>query len=100
MAKSDGSIALVWEKNEFQGAWGSEGRIHCHSNLIKFTAPLKRKFTKGRAKKVLHRINCNEFVQDLVATHNFSMGPIQNTTLIRGTIPVAYLVDFDRGLAL
>lgn len=100
LAKSDGSITLVWENNELQGAWGSEGRIHCHSNLVKFTAPLKRKFTKGRAKKVLHRINCNEFVQDLINTHNFSMGSNQNTVSIRSTIPAPYLIDFDRGLAL
>ena len=91
---------LVWENNELQGAWGIEGKIHCHSNLVKFTAPLKRKFTKGRAKIVLHRINCNEFVQDLVNTHKFSMGSIQNTVVIRSTIPAPYLIDFDRGLAL
>lgn len=99
LAKSNGSISIVWENNQLQGAWGSEGRIHCHFDLIKFTPPLKRKFTKGRAKKVLHRINCNEFVQDLVTTHSFSMGPIQNTTIIRTTIPQQYLIDFDRGLA-
>lgn len=27
LAKSDGSTSLVWEHNENQGAWGSEGRI-------------------------------------------------------------------------
>jgi hypothetical protein len=100
LAKSDNSITLVWEKNEQQGAWGSEGRIHCHSNLIKFTPPLKRKFTKGRAKNVLHRINCNEFVEDLTTNHGFVMGMTQNSVIIRSTIPSPYLVDFDRGLAL
>ena len=100
LAKSDGSITLVWERNEEQGAWGSEGRIHCHSNLNKFTAPLRRKFTRGRARNVLHRINCNEFVQDITTVHNFDMGSVQNTALIRTTIPPQYLADFDRGLAL
>ncbi|MBG6112214.1 hypothetical protein IWX84_003117 [Flavobacterium sp. CG_9.10] len=100
LAKSDGSIGLMWEDNQVQGAWGSEGRIHCYSNLIKFTPPLKRKFTKGRAKKVLHRINCNDFVADLISTHNFSMGSVQNTANIRMTIPQPYLIDFDRGLHL
>ena len=100
LAKSDGSITLVWEHNEDQGAWGSEGRIHCHSDLVKFTPPLKRKFTKGRAKKVLHRINCNEFVKDLVETHKFEMGSNQNSVLIRSTIPSHYLADFDRGISL
>ena len=100
LAKSDGSIDLVWEHNEDQGAWGSEGRIHCYSNLVKFTPPLRRKFTKGRAKKVLHRINCNEFVEDITTNHSFSMGSLQNTANIRATIPQQYLIDFDRGLAL
>lgn len=100
LAKSDGSIGIMWEDNQVQGAWGSEGRIHCYSNLNKFTPPLQRKFTKGRAKKVLHRINCNDFVIDIVNTHNFSMGSTQNTANIRATIPQQYLADFDRGLAL
>lgn len=100
LAKSDNSIAIVWERNDEQGAWGSEGRIHCHSNLHLFTPPLRRKFTKGRAKKVLHRINCNEFVKDLVDNHKFDFGPIQNTVEIRKTVPVQYQADFDRGLAL
>ena len=99
LAKSDGSIAIVWERNEKQGAWGSEGRIHCHSNLAKFTLPLQRKFTRGRARKVLHRINCNEFVNDIKTIHGFEFGEIQPTARIRETIPEEYLSDFDRGLA-
>jgi hypothetical protein len=98
LAKSDGSIAIVWERNEEQGAWGSEGRIHCHSNLEEFTLPLRRKFTRGRAKKVLHRINCNEFVKDLTMNHAFIWGETQPTGRIRETIPEDYLADFERGL--
>jgi hypothetical protein len=100
LAKSDGSITLVWEHNEDQGAWGSEGRIHCHSNLNKFTAPLRRKFTKGRGKNVLHRINCNEFVEDLNTNHGFEMGSDQDYALIRNTIPTQYLSNFDNGYNL
>ena len=96
LAKSDGSIALVWEHNEDQGAWGSEGRIHCFSNINSFTAPLTRKFTEGRD-KIIHRINCNEFVEDLVTHHHFVMGSIQDTALIKTSIPSQYFVDFDRG---
>ena len=69
LAKSDNTVSIVWERNEEQGAWGSEGRIHCHKNLEKFTIPLQRKFTRGRAKKVLHRINCNEFIKDITLNH-------------------------------
>lgn len=100
LAKSDGSIELYLEPNEQQGAWGNEARIHCISNLLKFTEPLKRKFTKGRGKKVLHRINCNEFVKDLIKTHAFQWGKVQNSEAIRSTIPNQYLPDFDRGYNL
>lgn len=100
LAKSDGSITIVWEHNEDQGAWGSEGRIHCHSNLHLFTPPLQRKFTRGRARNVLHRINCNEFVQDLTTNHGFEMGTDQDSTIIRNTIPLQYQTDFDRGINL
>lgn len=100
LAKSDGSISLVWENNEDQGAWGSEGRIHCHFNINNFPAPLARKFTAGRGNNVIHRINCNEFVQDIVTNHVFVMGNSQNSNAIRATVQAQYLVDFDRGLAL
>ena len=29
LAKSDRLVSFHWEQNEEQGAWGSEGRIHC-----------------------------------------------------------------------
>jgi len=99
LAKSDGSIAIVWEHNEEQGAWGSEGRIHCLNNLDSFTLPLQRKFTEGRGYKVLHRINCNEFIEDITTNHAFEYGSIQPTDSIRETIPAEYLKDFKRGLA-
>ncbi len=99
LAKSDGSISLVWEHNENQGAWGSEGRIHCYKNISKFPAPLRQKFTAGTG-TVLHRINCNEFVENIINNHNFTMGKNQNTANIRTTIPKQYIKDFDRGLNL
>jgi hypothetical protein len=74
--------------------------MNCYKDLNKFTPPLKRKFTKGRAKKVLHRINCNEFIEDLLDNHNFVNGFTQNLALIRSTIPTQYLADFNRGLTL
>ena len=49
---------LRWENNEEQGAWGSEGRIHCLVPPSRF--PQFFRFTAGRG-KVYARINCNEF---------------------------------------
>ena len=97
LSKNDGTTSIHWEHNENQGAWGSEGRIHCHFNINNFTPPLARKFTRGRARNVIHRINCNEFVQDIVTNHSFVMGNNQDTNAIRATIPAQYLADFDRG---
>lgn len=98
LAKSDGSSDLYKENNQNQGAWSHEMRINCYKNLNNFTPPLRRKFTKGRGKKVLHRINCNEFIEDLFDNHHFVNGMIQDATLIRNTIPIQYQSDFDRGL--
>ncbi|EKT3967297.1 hypothetical protein K5L04_06835 [Flavobacterium psychrophilum] len=100
IANANGSFDLYREDNQNQGAWNYEVRMNCYSDLHRFTPPLKRKFTKGRAKKVLHRINCNEFFEDLVNTHHFAFLPTQNATLIRTSIPQQYLVDFDRGFAI
>lgn len=100
ISKSDGSCDLYREENQNQGAWGPEIRMNCYKNLDKFPPPLKRKFTKGRGKKVLHRINCNEFIEDLLDNHGFVKGSIQNTVNIRSTIPPQYQVDFDRGFNL
>jgi len=100
LAKSDGSTSLVWENNENQGAWGSEGRIHCHHSINRFPAPLSRKFTAGNGTSILNRINCNEFIQHIVNFHSFNMGHVQNITNIRITVPNQYLVDFDRGFNL
>lgn len=99
LAKSDGSTLLVWEHNEEQGAWGSEGRIHCMSNTARYTPPLVRKFTAGVG-RVLHRINCNEFVEDISVNHSFVMGAVQDIPSIRLSIPSGFLTDFDRGLNL
>ena len=60
---------LRWEHNEDQGAWGSEGRIHCLIPETKF--PPFFRFTAGRG-NVFARIKCNEYVANLVMNHHFS----------------------------
>ncbi|MDR2233488.1 MAG: hypothetical protein LBE56_10240 [Tannerella sp.] len=97
LAKSDGSTSLVWERNEEQGAWGSEGRIKFYSRILPFSATLSHTAGVGN---VVSRVNCNEFVENLNIDHNFVMGSLQNISAIRATIPNGYLADFDRGLNL
>lgn len=97
LAKSDGSTELVWERNEEQGAWASEGRI-------KFLSPIPNnigvlKLTAGVG-NVLYRVNCNEFVTNLYENHNFVQGKVQNIELIRQTIPAEDMDYFNEGLEL
>ena len=96
LAKSD-KTSIHWEKNEVQGAWGSEGRIHF---LVKNTIiPGIFKLTAGRP-GVENRTNCNEFIENIVTNHNFIMGKTQNIENIRSTIPSSYISDFNIGLEL
>lgn len=49
---------------------------------------------------IWRRLNCNEFVENLRAYHNFIIGDRQNIANIRSTIPPAFLPDFEIGLNL
>ena len=96
LAKSDGSTCLVWEHNEEQGAWASEGRIQI---LRLLPYPFNLSLTAGVG-NILWRVNCNEFIENIRINHNFTTGTIQNSPAIRSTIPTQYLQDFDDGIAL
>jgi hypothetical protein len=96
LAKSDGSSGIVWENNQDQGAWGSEGRIKCYNNISSFPVALRNAFTAGVG-NIVHRINCNEFIEYIVRNHAFGYGDNQDAQAIRNTIPSGYKADFDRG---
>ena len=97
LAKSDGTSSLVWERNEEQGAWGSEGRIKFYTEEIPVSADLTLTAGVGN---VIHRVNCNEFVKNIANNHHFEMGREQDIEAIRATVPHKYLPDFERGLEL
>ncbi len=97
LAKSDGTTSLVWEHNENQGAWGSEGRIQFFTSTLTFTVTLPHTAGVGN---IVSRVNCNEFIENLNRNHHFVMGGIQDISAIRTTIPEEYLADFERGLNL
>lgn len=97
LAKSDGTTSLIWEHNEDQGAWGSEGRIKFYIANPPLTCTLNHTAGVGN---VITRVNCNEFVENIATNHSFVMGGIQNIANIRATIPAQYQADFDRGLIL
>lgn len=93
-----GRVELVWENNENQGAWGSEGRIQCYNDIDKFPKELSSKMSAGVG-NILKRINCNEYVKYLNTYHKF----VRNTrthdvTLISSTVPTNYQANFTAGL--
>lgn len=98
LAKSDGSTSLVWEHNEDQGAWGSEGRIQIHVNNIPQLWQIS--LTAGNGGNVINRINCNEFVENICTQHGFIYGGRQNVAQIQSTIPQQFINDFIEGLNL
>ena len=98
LAKSDGSTSLVWEHNEDQGAWASEGRIQILKPLP-LPYPFNLSLTAGVG-NIIARVNCNEFIENIRANHHFTIGRTQNIPDIRTTIPQQYISDFDDGLNL
>ena len=96
LAKSDGSTSLVWEHNEEQGAWASEGRIQILSPI---PYPFQLQETAGVG-NILSRVNCNEFIENIRVDHKFVTGKHQDLAKIRTTIPEEYMMDFEEGLNL
>ena len=96
LAKSDGTTSLVWEHNEDQGAWASEGRIQILSPI---PYPFQLQETAGVG-NILSRVNCNEFIENICINHKFITGKYQDIVNIRTTIPEEYMMDFEEGLAL
>ena len=90
--------SIHWEHNEEQGAWASEGRIHCYSDQHLFTPVFNITTGTGPA---IGRINCNEYVRRLLDVEHFREGRInQNIASISSTVTQQYLSDFQRGLAV
>ena len=88
---------LHWEHNEQQGAWASEGRIHCLVPTNEF--PQNFLFTAGRG-RICARINCNEFVERMIKVHSFSYNGVpNNVSKILATIPNMYKNIFMKGYA-
>lgn len=99
LCKNDGSTSLVWEPNDEQGAWGPEGRIQFHVDPpVALQADLD--YTRGRGSNIAWRVNCNEFVNDILTNHGFVTGGTQNQIEVRASVPNGHKSDFDRGLTL
>lgn len=98
---------LKIEQNQLSGAWGEEGRILVYRDPHKFLSPIAVRFSAGNG-RVLHRVNSNAFILDLIAHHGFTIVSITSTgktanvvppTYIHGLslVPTPYQTDFIRG---
>lgn len=98
LTKSNGTSELVWEPNDQSGAWAQEGRI-----LFFIAQPKELRaqllHTAGVG-KVVSRVNCNEFLDNIRRDHAFVLGETQDEAAIRDTVPAQYQADFDTGLHL
>ncbi|MCR4816125.1 MAG: hypothetical protein K5842_02935 [Bacteroidales bacterium] len=97
LAKSDGSTRIVHENNQNQGAWGPEIRIHVLKPMP--SGPWSVRETAGNG-GIISRINCNEFLENIINNHSFVIGNTQDVLQIRQTVPQQYLADFDAGLSM
>jgi hypothetical protein len=98
LAKSDGSTKIVYEHNELQGAWASENRIQFFVDPpMQIISNVSLTAGVGNIK---YRVNCNDFLQEIINLHGFMNGKNQNLSIIRKTIPPAYIQDFNNGLNL
>lgn len=98
VANHPNDINIVWEHNEQQDAWGSEGRIQFYSNTIQTHFPTGFGFTAGVG-NICCRLNCNDLIQRM-RNLGFVMGHNQNAIAIRNNIPSSYVNDFDLGTQL
>lgn len=108
-------IEFQWEYNAGSGAWGNEGRIHFLNRGVNtayspIPSSLAARLTAGRQGRVVHRINCNEFIKELVSVYGFRINPSKPGNAITRSaqglippitpsafVPQQYQVDYNRG---
>ena len=89
-------IKVVYEYNEDTGSWGNAGRICFYTSRVPRNWG-KITYREGRGDSMWYRINCNDFVENIVTDHGFTYGGYQDVEAIRETIPANYLQYFDEG---
>lgn len=108
-------LEFQWEFNANSGAWGNEGRIHflkANGNLAYTPIPnsLNNRLTAGRWGNPVYRLNCNDYIKELVGYYGFTVNPMKPGNIITRTaqglippanpmnyVPRAYIADYNRG---
>lgn len=85
---------ITIEQNQLSGAWGEEGRIHIYSDAHKFLNPISVRFSSGVG-STLFRVNSNAFVEDLIANHGFTIGPVPLGGTVADVVPPSYSVGLS-----
>jgi hypothetical protein len=98
LTKGPNFIKIVYEPNQVSGAYGEEYRILFYRTLPTELEPLLKK-TNGTG-NIKYRVNCNDFIKEIIRDHNFEINDFQNIEEIEQTIPEAYLTSFRRGQSL
>lgn len=98
VANHPDDVKIVWEHNEQQGAWASEGRIQFYSPDVQNHFPMGFGFTAGVG-RIVCRLNCNDLVMQM-QNFGFVNGSTQTVSIIRGNIPTQFVNDFDLGCQL
>jgi len=94
LAKSNNTSSLVLETRK---VYYLKERICFYNRTLTFRANLTLRKGWGRIK---YRVNCNEFVDNLVDNHGFKFGFRQDIIKIINTIPQQYVFDFNLGFLL
>jgi hypothetical protein len=98
LTKGPDFIKIVYEPNQDSGAYGEEYRIYFYKTLPTELEPLLKK-TIGTG-DIKYRVNCNEFIKEIISKYNFEINDIQDTARIEQKIPITYLAYFKRGRSL
>ena len=96
LANNSRGIRLDWEA--YDNKWGIEGRIWIQ-NAYNAPKELKNAFSAGTT-IYEYRLNCNQFLEDLIKNRGFVKGAWQDINQIYNTIPVEYRDDFKEGYDL
>lgn len=108
-------LEFQWEYNAGSGAWGNEGRIHfLFGNAPTAYAPIPRalaaRLSAGRGTSIALRLNCNDFINELVLQYGFRVNPAKPGNIAtrsaqglipppdpKNFVPPQYLPDYNRG---
>ena len=90
---------ISFEKNTLTNSWGDAYRIHCDMDEDNLLVPLRNALRDG------YRINCNEYIMNLIDAHNFQLSPTTkkvygNVDEVRETVPEKYIPVFDEGYSM